>query len=51
MVPKDFREFLGLLNKNRVKYLIVGGYALAYHSKPKFTGDIDWINEFGSKIE
>ena len=44
MVPKDFREFLGLLNKNRVRYLIVGGYALAYHSKPRFTGDIDiWI--------
>lgn len=44
MELQDFREFLELLNKNRVKYLIVGGYALAYHSKPRFTGDIDiWI--------
>jgi len=44
MAQKDFKEFLELLNKNKVKYLIVGGYALAYHSKPRFTGDIDiWI--------
>jgi len=30
-----------LFNKNKVEYLIVGGYALAFHGAPRFTGDID----------
>ena len=40
-VQKDFREFLALLNEHEVKFIIVGGYALAYHGAPRFTGDID----------
>jgi len=27
MINKDFKEFIELLNKNDVKYLVVGGYA------------------------
>jgi hypothetical protein len=41
VVSADFEEFLKLLNKNKVKYLIVGGYAYAVHFKPRFTNDID----------
>lgn len=41
---KDFKEFIDLLNKNNVKYLIVGGYAIGYYSRPRYTDDIDiWI--------
>ena len=40
-VQKDFREFLELLNEHEVKFIIVGGYALAFHGAPRFTGDID----------
>ncbi len=40
-VHPDFKEFLELLNKHQVEYLIVGGYALAFHGVPRFTGDID----------
>jgi hypothetical protein len=40
-VQKDFREFLELLNAHEVKFIIVGGYALAFHGAPRFTGDID----------
>lgn len=40
-VQKDFREFLALLNAHEVKFMIVGGYALAFHGAPRFTGDID----------
>ena len=40
-VQKDFKEFLELLNDHKVKYLIVGGYALAFHGAPRLTGDID----------
>lgn len=40
-IPKDLREFIGLLNSHDVRYLIVGGYAVAYHGYPRMTGDID----------
>ncbi len=40
-VQEDFREFLALLNAHEVKFMIVGGYALAFHGAPRFTGDID----------
>jgi hypothetical protein len=41
---KDFREFVELLNSNGVKYLVVGGHAVALHGYPRFTGDLDiWI--------
>jgi hypothetical protein len=40
-VQKDFRDFLALLNAHEVEFMIVGGYALAFHGAPRFTGDID----------
>lgn len=44
IINKDFREFVKLLNEHRVKYLIVGGYAVAFHGYPRYTKDIDiWI--------
>jgi len=42
---QDFKEFIELLIKNKVEYLIVGGYAVGVHGYPRFTGDLDiWIN-------
>ena len=38
---KDFVEFIELLNKHKVKYLIVGAYALALYAKPRNTGGLD----------
>ncbi len=40
-VQKDFKEFLELLNAHEVEFMIVGGYALAFHGAPRYTGDID----------
>lgn len=37
----DFQEFLLALNKNEVKYVLVGGYSVIYHGFPRTTGDID----------
>jgi hypothetical protein len=37
----DFAELLELFNSRNVEYVIVGGYALAYHGAPRFTGDLD----------
>lgn len=40
----DFNDFTTALNKNRVEYIIVGAYALAFLGQPRATGDIDfWI--------
>ena len=44
MLNKDFREFIQLLNENKVKYLVIGGYAVAFHGYPRYTKDLDfWI--------
>jgi predicted nucleotidyltransferase len=44
MLNKDFREFIKSLNSNKVKYLILGGYAVAFHGHPRYTKDLDvWL--------
>ena len=40
-IEKDFKEFIALLNENKVKYLIVGGFAFAFYVEPRYTKDID----------
>lgn len=43
-LSQDFREFLQSLNDNHVRYLIIGGYAVALHGHPRYTKDLDvWI--------
>jgi hypothetical protein len=42
-LSKDLREFIELLNANRVEYLVVGGFAVAWHGYPRFTADIDFL--------
>lgn len=44
-LPNDYKEFIQLLNKNEVKYLVVGGYAVVIHGYPRFTGEIDVAGE------
>jgi len=44
VLNRDFKEFIQSLNDNHVRYLIVGGYAVAFHGHPRYTKDIDvWI--------
>lgn len=41
----DFKELLSLLNEARVRYLVVGGYAVIEHTEPRYTKDLDiWIS-------
>lgn len=42
---KDFEELFELLNRNEVKYLLVGGYAYAIYAEPRYTKDIDLFYE------
>lgn len=44
-LSKDLREFVALLNSRKIKYLLVGGYAVAYHGLPRYTEDIDFLIE------
>lgn len=37
----DFKELLRLFNDHGIEYLIVGGYAVAFHGAPRFTGELD----------
>jgi hypothetical protein len=42
---QDFEDFLSLLDRHRVRYLIIGGLAFIFHAKPRFTKDIDlWLD-------
>lgn len=51
-LPEDFREFLKLLYSRGVEYLVIGGYAVAYHGYPRPTGDIDiWITTDSANAE
>lgn len=44
-LPSDLRAFVESLNFAGVKYVVVGGYAVSYHGRPRFTGDIDFFIE------
>jgi hypothetical protein len=37
----DSKEFLELLNARGVEYLVVGAHSLAFHGRPRYTGDLD----------
>ena len=40
-INSDFRELLSLLARHRVRYVVVGGYAVIHHAEPRFTKDLD----------
>ena len=43
-LDQDFKEFIALLNEYKVKYLVIGGYAVNFHGYPRYTKDIDfWL--------
>ncbi len=42
----DFRDFLKLCIETDVRFLVIGGYAVIHHSRPRYTGDLDiWIDD------
>lgn len=48
----DFRDLLSAFADAEAKYLLVGGYAVGFHSRPRFTKDIDlWIGENAENLE
>lgn len=41
LTSPDFKELLKIFEKHKIRYLIVGGYAVMKYSEPRFTKDID----------
>jgi predicted nucleotidyltransferase len=47
-LPQDFKELLKSFNENKVKYLLIGGYAVGIHGHVRATNDLDLaISDFG----
>ncbi len=45
MLNKDYQDMLQILLENRVRFLVIGAYALAVHGHPRGTGHIDiWVD-------
>ena len=42
-LPEDFKDFIQCLNSNKVKYLLVGGWAVGLYGHPRATKDIDFF--------
>ncbi len=42
-VEKDFADLCSLLNAKGVEFVVVGGYAVAFHGAPRFTGDLELL--------
>lgn len=40
-LSKDSREFLESLNFRGIEYVIVGAHSMAFHGRPRYTGDLD----------
>ncbi len=52
MINRDFRDLFSALNAAEVRYLVVGAYAVTFHSRPRFTKDLDiWIDRDPSNAE
>jgi hypothetical protein len=44
LANSDLRELLNLFKKHKIRYLVVGAYAVMKYSEPRFTKDLDlWI--------
>ena len=41
LTSSDFKDLLNLFEKHKIRYLIVGGYAVMKYSEPRFTKDLD----------
>ena len=42
-LPEEYKEFLKFLHSKRVRYLLIGGWAVGVHANPRLTADIDFL--------
>jgi hypothetical protein len=48
-LPADFAELLAAFADVEVRYLVIGGYAVRYHDRPRTTKDLDLRIQRASK--
>lgn len=45
LIPSDYKDLLKELNVHKVRYLVVGAYAVIYYTEPRYTKDLDiWVD-------
>ena len=42
-LESDIKDFIDLLNKHDIEYLLIGGYAVIYYKVQRYTRDIDFL--------
>lgn len=51
-LAEDFRDFLSLCLSHELRFMVVGGYAVVHHSRPRYTGDLDlWVDSSAENAE
>ncbi len=51
-LSQDFHDLLAAFEKSKARYLLIGGYAVSIHSKPRYTKDIDlWVDDSPTNLE
>lgn len=52
MLNEDYKDMLQILLNNKVKFLVVGAYAMGAHGYPRATGDFDiWVEASAENSE
>lgn len=51
-ISRDFADLFKILNRYKVRYLIVGAYAAIYYTEPRYTKDLDiWVDSSPSNAQ
>ncbi|HEY2407132.1 MAG TPA: DUF6036 family nucleotidyltransferase [Polyangiaceae bacterium] len=51
LLHPDFKDLLSVLADERAEYLVIGGYAVGFHARPRFTKDIDlWVGDSAQNL-
>ena len=43
MFPSDFKELLSVFHSRKIRYLLIGGYAVSHYAQPRTTKDLDLL--------
>ena len=44
-ISSDYRDLFKTLNRHKVRYLVIGAYAVTFYTEPRYTKDLDlWVS-------
>jgi len=44
-ISSDYKDLFKTLNRHKVKYMVIGAYAVTFYTEPRFTKDLDiWVD-------